>query len=205
MEGSGDDGRSIYAFQPDFYGNLIVLEHHFPGMNQPVYTLYGHLSLVEVHIGQTLQGGDEIGKVGATGAAIGSHLHFEVRLGQDNYDSDRNPVLWLKPLTDEAGNSLGALAGRLEDTHGKFIHATGVNIQYFPDLNGPQAAAWQVETYAPEEHPVKGDDVWNENFTLSDVSSGNYRISLIWGGRLYERWIVIPPGQLTFFVFQIDQ
>ena len=202
---AGDDSRTIYAFKPNFYGNLIVLEHHFPGIDQPVYTLYGHLSLVEVHMGHTVQSGDEIGKVGATGAAIGSHLHFEVRLGQDNYDSNRNPVLWLKPLTDEAGNSLGALAGRLEDAQGKLIHATGLNIQYFPDIKGPQASAWQVETYAPEEHPVNGDDAWNENFAMSDIPAGNYRLSLIWGGQLYEHWILVSPGQLTYFVLHIGQ
>ncbi len=202
---AGDDSQNIYGLRTDSYGNIIVIEHHFPGIDQPVYTVYGHLSLVEVKVGSTVRSGDEIGKVGATGAAIGSHLHFEVRLGRNNYDSNRNPVLWLKPLTGDAGVSLGALAGRLQDTQGNLLHTTTMDIQYFPDLNGPQAMAWQVETYAPEEHPVKGDDAWNENFAMSDLPAGDYRISLISGGRLYEHWIVVAPGRLTFFVFQIDQ
>lgn len=201
---AGNDSQTIYAIYPNSYGNIIVLEHHFPGIDQPVFTVYGHLSKVEVQAGQIVRTGDEIGKVGATGAAIGSHLHFEVRLGQDNYDSNRNPILWLKPLTGGDGNSMGVLAGRLEDAHGNNIYTTSMDIQYFPDPNGPQASAWQTETYAPEQHPVNGDNAWNENFALGDIPAGIYRISLIWGSRLYEHWISVYPGKLTFFLFRVD-
>ncbi|HTX92146.1 MAG TPA: M23 family metallopeptidase [Anaerolineales bacterium] len=202
---AGNDSQTIYAVHTNSYGNLIVLEHHFPGIDEAVYTVYGHLSKVEVQVGQTVRAGDEIGKVGATGAAIGSHLHFEVRLGQNTYDSNRNPVLWLKPLDGADGTQFGALAGRLVDAQGNPLHVTDMNIQYFPDRNGPQAAAYQMETYAPEAHPVRSDDTWNENFAMSDIPAGNYRISKIWGGRLYEDWIVVEPGKVTFFVFQIGQ
>jgi murein DD-endopeptidase MepM/ murein hydrolase activator NlpD len=202
---AGNDSGTVYGPQPNFYGNLIVLEHHFQGIDQPVFTLYGHLSKVDVKTGQTVRSGDKIGEVGSTGFAIGSHLHFEVRLGKNDYDSNRNPVLWLKPLTGLDGSSFGVIAGRLVDAQGKLIHATDVNIQYFPDLNGPQAAAYQVETYAPEQSPVNGDDDWNENFTMGDLPAGNYRISLMWGGKVYDHWIVVMPGNVTFVVFQIDQ
>ena len=202
---AGDDSQQIYAIQPDSYGNLIVIEHYFPDIPEPVYTLYGHLSQVEVQAGQAVHSGEEIGKVGASGAAIGSHLHFEVRLGQNNYDSNRNPVLWLKPLLYGAGNSLGVLAGRVEDTQGNLIQTSGLNIQYFADPNGAQTSARQVETYAIAEHPVQADDAWNENFTLGDLQPGDYRISLIRNGGLYERWVQVLPGKLTFFVLQVDQ
>jgi len=202
---AGDDSQKIYAIYSNSYGNLIVIEHHFPGIAQTVFTLYGHLSRVEVQVGQTVESGAEIGRVGSTGAAIGSHLHFEVRLGQDDYDSNRNPVLWLKPLAEASGGgALGVLAGRAEDAQGQPIQTTALNIQYFADPNGPQSAAWPVETYTPSGHPVKADDAWNENFTLGDLQPGNYRISLMWGGRLYERWVEVFPGQLTFFVLQVD-
>jgi murein DD-endopeptidase MepM/ murein hydrolase activator NlpD len=201
---AGDDSQKIYAIHPNTYGNLIVLEHHFGEIIPPVYTLYAHLSKVEVKVGQTVRQGEEIGKVGASGAAIGSHLHFEVREGQNNYDSNRNPVLWMEPLTDESGQEEGILAGRLEDKQGHPIHTDGVNIQYFPDRNGPQAAAWQVETYALEEHPVKGNDYYDENFTLGDIPSGNYRISLMWEGKLYERWVFVNTGCITSFVIRIN-
>jgi murein DD-endopeptidase MepM/ murein hydrolase activator NlpD len=202
---AGNDSYILVGPRLNFYGNVIVLEHHFPGIPLPIYTVYGHLSMVGIQTGQTVRSGDKIGEVGASGEAIGSHLHFEVRLGENNYDANRNPVLWLKPLVGEAGSQLGTLAGRLEDTQGKLVHTTDMNIQYFPDLKGPQSAAWQEETYASELHPVRGDDVWNENFAMSDIPAGNYRLSLMWGGRLYEHWIVVAPGQLTFFIFRIDQ
>jgi murein DD-endopeptidase MepM/ murein hydrolase activator NlpD len=201
---AGDDSQNNYALLPDTYGNLIILEHHFEGIVQPVYTLYAHLSRVEVQVGQTARQGDEIGQVGATGIATGSHLHFEVRLGKNNYDSNRNPVLWLKPLADEAGIGLGVLAGRVEDSQGNLLETDALNIQYFARPGGPQSAAWQVNSYAPEEHPVRRDNALNETFAMGDLPAGDYRISLIQNGRLYERQIQVEPGRLTFFVLRID-
>ncbi len=202
---AGSDSGTSYGPQAKFYGNLIVLEHHFPGIDRPVFTLYGHLSKIDVQTGQTVQSEDTIGEVGSTGFAIGSHLHFEVRLGKNDYDAARNPVLWLKPLSDNNGNSFGIIAGRLVNARGNLIHASDVNIQYFPDLNEPQAAAYQVETYALEQPPVNNEDEWNENFAMGDLPAGNYRISLVWGGKVYDHWLVVMPGKVTFVVFQIDQ
>jgi hypothetical protein len=189
----------------NFYGNVIVLEHHFPGVPKPVYTLYGHLSKVNVRVGQMVMRGNKIGEVGASGEAIGSHLHFEVRMGQDDYNSNQNPVLWLKPLANPYGGTYGAIAGRQEDAKGKQLYTTDLNIQYFLDKSKPQVTAYLVETYATEKQPVGSDERWNENFTLGDIPAGNYRLSLVWGGKLYEHWIVVLPGKLTETIFQIDQ
>lgn len=77
----------------NFYGNLVVLEHHLPDIEGPVYTLYGHLATIKVQVGQIVSGGELIGEVGATGRAIGGHLHFEVRVGTNLYTNTRNPAL----------------------------------------------------------------------------------------------------------------
>jgi murein DD-endopeptidase MepM/ murein hydrolase activator NlpD len=55
------------------YGNLIVLDHGF-GLE----SRYGHLSSMSVDKGDTVKRGHVIGRVGATGRATGSHLHYEV-------------------------------------------------------------------------------------------------------------------------------
>lgn len=55
------------------YGNLVVLEH-----KNGVESYYAHLSKIEVKTGQNVSTDMEIGKMGATGRATGSHLHLEV-------------------------------------------------------------------------------------------------------------------------------
>ena len=64
-----------------------------------VFRGYGTMGLfplearVDVAIGQTVQQGQRIGAIGATGVATGDHLHFEVRV--DNTPTD--PMGWLPP------------------------------------------------------------------------------------------------------------
>jgi murein DD-endopeptidase MepM/ murein hydrolase activator NlpD len=55
------------------YGNLLVIDHGFG-----IRTRYGHLSGFAVKAGATVQRGDLVGFVGATGRATGPHLHFEI-------------------------------------------------------------------------------------------------------------------------------
>jgi murein DD-endopeptidase MepM/ murein hydrolase activator NlpD len=79
---AADTGQPVYAtaegtvkeaaYHPA-YGNLIVLDHGF-GLE----SRYGHLSTFEVERDQRVTRGDIIGRVGATGRATGSHLHYEV-------------------------------------------------------------------------------------------------------------------------------
>lgn len=75
-------GTPISVIQPgtvtragwfDGYGYGVQVNH--PG---GVNSFYGHLSSINVKVGQTIDPGTVIGKVGSTGRSTGPHLHFEV-------------------------------------------------------------------------------------------------------------------------------
>jgi len=69
-------GRVAYAgWLPGGWGLLVAVAHR-----NGTRTLYAHLSRVEVHVGERVQAGWQVGRVGATGDATGPHLHFEVRV-----------------------------------------------------------------------------------------------------------------------------
>jgi murein DD-endopeptidase MepM/ murein hydrolase activator NlpD len=55
------------------YGNTIVVDHGWGLM-----TLYAHLSTIGVKVGDTVDRGQEMGRSGDTGLAVGDHLHYEV-------------------------------------------------------------------------------------------------------------------------------
>jgi peptidoglycan hydrolase-like protein with peptidoglycan-binding domain len=57
------------------YGNLVTVK-----IGGGVTTMYAHLSEVDVHAGEVVTAGQQLGLVGATGEATGPHLHFEVRM-----------------------------------------------------------------------------------------------------------------------------
>ena len=69
-------GRVLYAAALGIYGNCVILDH-----GQGVATLYGHLSSLAVKPGQEVERGQELGRSGATGLALGDHLHFSVLVG----------------------------------------------------------------------------------------------------------------------------
>jgi murein DD-endopeptidase MepM/ murein hydrolase activator NlpD len=57
------------------WGRLVTITH-----GSGIRTLYAHLSRVDVRVGERVQRGAPLGLVGASGAATGPHLHFEVHL-----------------------------------------------------------------------------------------------------------------------------
>lgn len=68
------DGRVSFAGRWGGFGNLVIISRP-----SGIATYYAHLSRIEVRVGQTLEAGQRIGRVGSTGNSTGPHLHFEIR------------------------------------------------------------------------------------------------------------------------------
>ncbi|MEU1047542.1 M23 family metallopeptidase [Streptomyces sp. NPDC005897] len=83
-------GRVVFAALTSAYGNRIVIDHGTI-QGKRVETTYSHLSSLGVAVGQAVEAGAPIGRVGSTGLSTGPHLHFEVIL--DGYYTDPRP--WL--------------------------------------------------------------------------------------------------------------
>ena len=64
-------GKVVLAEGLYYSGNTVVIDHGYG-----IYTMYAHLSEIEVHAGDAVKLSDEIGKVGATGRVTGPHLHW---------------------------------------------------------------------------------------------------------------------------------
>lgn len=70
------------------YGNYVRLKH-----DNGYYTLYAHLNVIYVHVGQNVGQGDVLGKMGNSGKTTGTYLHFEV---QNKKEKSINPTKYLE-------------------------------------------------------------------------------------------------------------
>ena len=68
-------GQVVYTGTLPIRGNFTAIDH---GLG--VLTCYFHQSQILVGVGQYVQPGDLIGRVGTTGLSTGAHLHWEVRI-----------------------------------------------------------------------------------------------------------------------------
>ena len=73
-----------------FSGNLVYIEH-----GQGMISLFAHLSEINVSLGEQVEKGQVIGRVGATGRVTGPHLHWSLGLNGNWID----PALFL-PVED---------------------------------------------------------------------------------------------------------
>ena len=66
------------------YGKMVEIDH-----GNGISTRYGHMSEIEVKVGQTVRIGQTIGRVGSTGRSTGPHLHYETRIDGDAVDPQK--------------------------------------------------------------------------------------------------------------------
>jgi murein DD-endopeptidase MepM/ murein hydrolase activator NlpD len=78
------DGLVIYTGMDGAYGRNIRVDH-----GHGLVTGYGHLSKINVKVGEQVKRGQAIGAVGNTGRSTGPHLHYEVRLNGIPQDPHR--------------------------------------------------------------------------------------------------------------------
>lgn len=189
---AGADDRRVYGARLGFYGQLVIIQLKQEYRGQKLYVVLGHLSQVHVHFLQEVDQGDLVGEVGMTGVAIGPHLHLEVRVGANSYDSTRNPELWLRPLPGK-----GTIVGRLLDSQGRLLsdHRIVVYRAETPDRR------WQDLTTYPSSE-VSPDEEWEENFVLGDVPAGEYLLKTSVDDHLYTAEVSVTEGETSFAVIE---
>jgi len=74
-------GRIAVARLLYFSGNTVVIDH---GLG--LFSMLAHLSTIDVHEGDRVTTGQQVGRVGATGRVTGPHLHWAVRAGDARVD-----------------------------------------------------------------------------------------------------------------------
>ena len=80
-------GKVIISRFDSSYGYFVVIDH-----GDGLSTLYAHNSQLVASVGQTVEKGQVIAKVGTTGSSTGNHLHFEVKVNGTAVD----PMNYLK-------------------------------------------------------------------------------------------------------------
>jgi peptidase M23-like protein len=190
---AGPDNDAIYSPWPNFYGNLVVIQH-----KDDLFTLYAHLSKIDVKANGVVGAGTKIGEVGRTGVAIGSHLHFEVRREDvQDYFATQNPELWLIPAKDANGDFFGTLAISIIDENHKLVKYAEFTLRYYLNPSQKQVKSYYGITYSADM--LNGD----ENAVLGELPAGHYRIAIERNGKVYERWVEVESGMLTQVVFVV--
>ncbi|HSA99096.1 MAG TPA: M23 family metallopeptidase, partial [Anaerolineales bacterium] len=190
---AGPDQEAVYSPWENFYGNLVVIEHA-----DGLFTLYAHLSKIDVKAGQEVFTTNKVGEVGKTGVAIGSHLHFEVRQGDGkDYFATQNPELWLTPAKDASGIPFGTLMVSVVDQDHKLIKYAELTIRYYLDRSQRHVKSYYGTTYAPDM--LNGE----ENAVFGELPAGHYRVAVKANDKVYERWVEVESGRLTQVVFVV--
>ncbi len=182
--------RGVQGDLSDPYGLAVLIRHDFSFDGQQLYTVYGHLQEMDVHQGQRVSMGEQVGLVGQTGKVTGPHLHFEVRVGNSDYFSTLNPELWLVPP-----QGWGIAVARIMDTVGALYSDERLR---FISLETGQV--WRVRPYAGRE--AKSDPYYRENMVISDLPAGMYEVRIDYGTETFNFFVQIDPGRVTYFTFQ---
>ena len=85
---AANHGIVVFAGPLGIYGNTVIIDH---GLG--LFSLYGHLSVIDTSVGKTVKKEERIGLSGLSGLAGGDHLHFSILVGGQFV----NPQEWWDP------------------------------------------------------------------------------------------------------------
>jgi murein DD-endopeptidase MepM/ murein hydrolase activator NlpD len=77
-------GQVTIAGREGGYGNMVEVNH-----GNGLATRYGHLSQIDVKVGQHVRIGEVVGRIGSTGRSTGPHLHYETRIDGEAVDPQK--------------------------------------------------------------------------------------------------------------------
>jgi murein DD-endopeptidase MepM/ murein hydrolase activator NlpD len=89
-----NSGTVVLASELFYEGNCVIVDH-----GQRLFTIYMHLSKIDVKVGAKLAKGDRLGLSGQTGRATGPHLHMGVRWNGAYLDPTKLMALTLPKLS----------------------------------------------------------------------------------------------------------
>ncbi|RLD05174.1 MAG: hypothetical protein DRI32_04490 [Chloroflexi bacterium] len=180
--------------EDDPYGLAVVIEHDFGYQGEKLYTVYAHMSQIDVTRGQWVNTGDQLGLVGRTGQTTGPHLHFEVRLGKNDFFHTYNPELWIAPP-----QGWGVLVGRAMTDDADLLRQYQIRV-----ISYESGRIRRVRTYGPKV--VNSDSYYQENLVLSDLPAGWYELQITYEEEEFDveftHQIQIFPGQVSYFTFR---
>jgi murein DD-endopeptidase MepM/ murein hydrolase activator NlpD len=78
------DGKVVRAGWAGGYGRMVEIDH-----GNGLSTRYGHLSKIDVRVGENVKIGQVVGEVGSTGRSTGPHLHYETRIDGQAVDPQK--------------------------------------------------------------------------------------------------------------------
>ena len=203
-----DAGTVVHA-GPAEQGSQTVAIRHDSTLNTPegrffIYSTYFHNSRLLVTVGQRVNRGDPIARMGNTGRATNDHLHLEihaspvdsVRLIVDaanRYPAyTRNPELWIEPLP-----GTGVIAGQVWDAQNRPVRQARIYGVVKPQ---PQETPFSfAETYGERNHP---DPSYREHFAVGDVPPGEYVLATEIEGRKVFKRVRVEAGKVSWVEFR---
>ena len=106
------DGVVVSHVNDGSYGNTVCLDHRGTGL----FSLFAHLKLATVTIGEVVRAGDLLGYTGNTGYTSGAHLHWQVCTNTSfptNITYSRDPVAFYSEVDDMTRDEVLALLQEL--------------------------------------------------------------------------------------------